>query len=326
VSSAIGGQSKREHAAPSGGMGHGKLLLFGEHAAVYGYPACGITLPLSATVEIREGGTGRWELPAMEEGRRETLERFLDHARGCLPKESPWGGRLAIESNLPEGVGFGSSAAWCVAFASAVTGEAPPSSTLWEAAHRAEGFFHGTPSGIDTGLALLDGLYSFLPKPPGLPAFEPLRGGPLHLIVGAVPREGTTRRLVGALRARLERGDSGARKAVERLGEVSARAIDALRAPQTDPGSLALLVNEAQELLAALGLSSRLLDEMVAAGRAAGALGGKLSGAGGGGAYYLLFADAESAARSLAPLKRKAIELGIGQESLLFTLSRPSEG
>jgi mevalonate kinase len=308
------------------GRGHGKLLLFGEHAAVYGYPACGITLPLFAAVEIWGGGTGRWELPVMEPGRRETLERFLDYARGWLPAGAPWGGRLAIESNLPEGIGFGSSAAWCVAFASAVTGEMPPSRTLWEAAHRAECFFHGTPSGIDTGLALLDGLYAFRPKPPELPAFERLRGGPLHLIAGAVPREGSTRRLVGALRARLEAGEAGTQKAVERLGEVSARAIDLLRAPHVDPRSLALLANEAQELLAGLGLSSRLLDEMVHAGVAEGALGGKLSGAGGGGAFYLLFADAETAAGALAPLKRRAGELAPGHEPPLFTVSRAPLG
>ena len=48
---------------------------------------------------------------------------------------------------------------------------------------------------------------------------------------------------------------------------------------------------EAHDELAALGVSTARLDELVAAARGAGALGAKLTGGGGGGAVIALAAD-----------------------------------
>ena len=47
------------------------------------------------------------------------------------------------------------------------------------------------------------------------------------------------------------------------------------------------------------------------AGREAGALGGKMSGAGGGGAFYLVFEDADSAAAGAEAVGREALKRGI---------------
>ena len=41
------------------GKAHGKLLLFGEHSAVYGHPAVGVSLPEQTTVRLDDcGGPG----------------------------------------------------------------------------------------------------------------------------------------------------------------------------------------------------------------------------------------------------------------------------
>lgn len=288
------------------GVGHGKLLLFGEHAAVYGRPACGITLPFTMSVQIIDTEAGGWQLSPAIGSMRERLAGFLASIDRDFPEHSLLRGLIEVESNIPIGSGFGSSAAWCIAFARAAFAGSLSQEELWLAAHRAERFFHGTPSGIDTGLALLEGLYALSPAPPALPTARRLRGLPLELIVGSTPREGSTRELVGALRARLEAGDEEARRLVDTLGNVSERAIEVLDQEKgevmTRIEELGTLANRAQRALASLGLSTRAAEELLDEGLRLGAVGGKLSGAGGGGAFYLLFRDPQAADRAFEEL------------------------
>ncbi len=80
--------------------------------------------------------------------------------------------------------------------------------------------------------------------------------------------------------------------------------------PQDNPALYALLSwhtrlsefagrEEAMRELRGVGLSTPGLDSLLAAGKRAGALGGKLSGAGGGGAFFLV-ADSARAAGEIA--------------------------
>ena len=77
-------------------------------------------------------------------------------------------GLLKVDSTIPRGMGFGSSAALCVAFVmaglSVLSGRLryPFRRNLWQLSNRAEKLFHGTPSGIDTGLSLLGGMQAFV--------------------------------------------------------------------------------------------------------------------------------------------------------------------
>ncbi len=64
---------------------------------------------------------------------------------------------------------------------------------------------------------------------------------------------------------------------------------------------------QAQERLAELELSTPELDALLEQGRRAGALGGKLSGAGGGGAFYLIFAEPQAALSAADLLRSFAI-------------------
>jgi mevalonate kinase len=60
---------------------------------------------------------------------------------------------------------------------------------------------------------------------------------------------------------------------------------------------LGRLAHDAQEVLHDLGLSTALLDALLKIGMGAGACGGKLSGAGGGGAFVLFCRAPEDARR-----------------------------
>lgn len=310
------------------GRGHGKLLLFGEHCAVYGYPACGLTLDMVMQVSlVRSGDPSRsgnsWILPPLPPEISAQIDAFLAGSRRLFPDETEWGGAIQVESDIPVGLGFGSSAAWCAAFVSAMSEGKSDLVARWKLAHEAEAFFHGTPSGIDTGLALLDGLYAFTPSPPELPEAERLRGGPLYLVAGAVPRRSSTRELVGGLKARLDREERGVRDTISKLGELSRDATALLRSRPTPHDVLGELARDAHALLSRLGLSTPLLDELIKTGIDLGATGGKLSGAGGGGAFYLVYGDHSSAEAGARALRARAAELRI--EVPIFAVSRPED-
>lgn len=296
------------------GTGRAKLLLFGEHAAVYGYPAVGVTLASCITIELQRDARGSWELEGVEETDRAGVQRVLGLLEGLVGGRGR-GGRAVLRSSIPRGLGFGSSAALCVAAASAVAPAGSDRRQVWAWAHEAERLFHGTPSGIDTGLSLLGGLYRFQPRPPALPEERRLRGLPLSLVVGAVPRLGNAGALIGALRERVAAGEAAATGRLERLGDIAVQAAELLDGPHEaaagPPRALGRLADEAQGLLAELGLASPELEMVLADGRAAGALGGKLSGAGGGGAFFLVFPDAASARAAAEGLRRSAAQQGL---------------
>mgnify|MGYP000444025005 CR=1 FL=1 len=76
---------------------------------------------------------------------------------------------------------------------------------------------------------------------------------------------------------------------------------------------------QARELIprAVAGEISRLLEE----GRAKGAFGGKLSGAGGGGAFFLICADPETARDAAAALRQLSGSLRLPTADTIYPLS-----
>jgi mevalonate kinase len=92
------------------------------------------------------------------------------------------------------------------------------------------------------------------------------------------------------------------------IGALVAEAEAALTAG--DRAAVGRLMNLNHGLLSALGVSTAGLDAAVHAARTAGALGAKLTGAGGGGCMVALVTDetAPAVASALAPLARATFE------------------
>lgn len=268
------------------GEARGKLLLFGEHAAVYGRPAVGLGVPWRLRLRF---------LPAHEGDETDAAAERLCDACRRIGADAPLAGALEARSEIPFGVGLGSSAALCVALARAMGGAAAPSGEreLWAVAHRAEHAFHGSPSGIDTGLALLGGVQRFAPAEPGsVPAAQPIAVRRIHLVAGFVPRRGDTAAHVAAVRQRMLAGDTEVRASIDRLGAVVEPACRLLAGPVADRAvRLGALADEADALLNGIGVGSPLVTELLAAARLAGATGGKISGGGGGGAFVAFVPD-----------------------------------
>ncbi len=314
------------------GSGWAKLLLFGEHAAVYGYSAVGLSLRTTLRVRLQPEVVECWKIVGAGKKDRakilEVLTLLADHsAQGS--ERNQGGGTLSLESEIPRGLGFGSSASLCVALAKAIADWRGGADTqrIWEWAHLGEKLFHGTPSGIDTGLALLGGLYNFQPHPPDLPDAERLTGMPLHLVVGAVPRARTAGALIGVLREKIAAGDGRVLDNLQRLGTLAGGAAEILRPRRIhreedraarDLGAFAW---EAQEALSRLNLSTPELDWLLEEGRLRGAAGGKLSGAGGGGAFYLIYPDSETAREAASALKQLSRVRRLATADSIYQLS-----
>lgn len=309
------------------GKGSAKLILFGEHAAVYGHPAIGLQLSEQTVVRIQAHAGKEWDLGRVQPADRQVMRELMNRLESALPELASSGrGFVEIESTVPRGVGLGSSAALCAAAAGAglafigadgMTGTA----RAWELAHQLERMFHGTPSGIDTGLSLLPGLTAFSPHPPALPESERIPSVLLVLVVAALPRAADCARLIRGIGDQVRAGVPAVSSAMAELGglarEARQRLLDwtAERAAGRSAGTASAiggLADRAMARLRDLGLSTRELDFLLEEGRRAGALGGKLSGAGGGGAFFLVVPDGETAAEITARVSRAALEAGIG--------------
>ena len=289
------------------GRATGKLLLFGEHAAVYGHPALGISLPWTLVLKVAptadgyDAATSRIDgsLLSLPEPLAATLDMPHMHAV------------VEIHSQIPIGLGFGSSAALCVAVERAMADAAalPRSATaVWRGAHERERVFHGTPSGADTTFATWPGV-GFLTWVRGsgaLPSYQPVLATELHLVVAAVPRRGDTKAHIAAVAQRIRAGDTETQSTLRRLGHCSTQARTILLGSGPPGMALGAVADRAQWLLAELGLGDPAQDQLLHDGRTAGASGGKLSGSGGGGACFLVCHDAPAATRVLDAIRTQA--------------------
>jgi mevalonate kinase len=173
---------------------------------------------------------------------------------------------------------------------------------LFEAAMAAERVFHGNPSGLDHAVAIHGGLMHFVRgNPPRMRSVA--LGGHFRLLVAQVEAGADTGRMVASVAA-LREAHPVARALCADIGALVAEAETALTAG--DQAAVGRLMNLNHGLLSALGVSTASLDAAVHAARAAGALGAKLTGAGGGGCMVALVTDdtAPAVAAALAPLAR----------------------
>jgi mevalonate kinase len=122
----------------------------------------------------------------------------------------------------------------------------------------------------------------------------------------------SAKRLIGGIRDHMLAGESATSKNLRELGNIADRAIGILeKGDVRRTADLGVLALRAQDTLKDLGLSTPILDMLLEKGKSAGALGGKLSGAGGGGAFFLLYPDAESAGEGADYLNSEAAAAGL---------------
>jgi mevalonate kinase len=270
------------------GFGHGKVILVGEHAVVHGHPALAAGISTGIAVEARAGteAASRLRVPAWNlqasTGDGTPVGRALEAIVRRL--EAP---ALDFEADarIPARAGLGSSAALATALAraaAAATGRSETSDAVDAAVAAAEEVFHGTPSGIDAAAAR-SGVTGRFTRASGWQPVPVLQKITLCIGLSGRPRDTAAQvAAVGRLRERLP----AAGEVLGLLGRLADDAAGALGKGDVD--GLGRIMDAAHGLLAALRLSSPELETLVHTARAAGAVGAKLTGAGGGGAVIAL--------------------------------------
>jgi mevalonate kinase len=267
------------------GYGHGKVILVGEHAVVYGHPA--VATGISAGISARAyPGAGRLTVPAW--GLEVVAGDRSDSGRALVAIIRSLGARsldFVVDAKLPAGAGLGSSAALAVAVAraaAAATGRPDSDPSIARAVAEAEAIFHGNPSGIDAA-ASLSGRTGRFTRRQGWRHIRVERD--LSLCIGLSGQRRDTATKIGAV-ARLREQGGVADEILAQLGELAENTVSALAG--ADTAALGGILTAAHRLLARLHLGSPEIDRLVEEARSAGAIGAKLTGAGGGGAVIAL--------------------------------------
>ena len=297
----------------------GKIILFGEHAVVYGRPA--IALPVAevratATIEPAPSGSGLM-LVAADIGKRLSLttaspyEPLAAAARITLAHLSlrEPDAILTIRSTIPIASGMGSGAAVATALVRALSsflGQPLKLKEISQLVFEVEKIHHGTPSGVDNTVVVYEQPVIFVP---GRPVDCLSVGAPIPLLIGDTGIRSSTRAVVEDVRLRWQREPARYDVLFDQIGDVVGQACHVIGAG--DIAGLGPLMDGNQALLMELGVSSAKLNDLVDAARYAGALGAKLSGAGRGGSMIALVEE-EFAADVEGALKDAGAESVIG--------------
>ena len=254
----------------------GKVILFGEHFVVHGNPAIVSSIDLRARVYAsrRPGPEVILESGAKENPAIEAAKHVLKLAGARL------GLSLRIESQIPQSVGLGSSAAVSVASAAAtmlLLGRRLNLEKIIEAAHVGERLVHYTPSGIDTSIAALGGAGIYDRRM----GYRRVEIGLHRLLIVNTGRQRKTGDLVRIVREFREENPEEFSRLSDEAKLIVEEALDALKSEDLE--RLGELMNRNQRLLRRIGVSSPEIEEAISLCLSAGAYGAKLTGAGGGG-------------------------------------------
>ena len=261
---------------------HGKVILLGEHAVVYGVPAIAAGIDRGAHAKARPSETAKLSIGDVEVAPDDGTD--LGQAFQALLADLESGPvDVRVECELPTGCGLGSSAAIAVAVARAITGK--DSARVQRAATAWEKVFHGNPSGIDVAAAALGGCLWFTRADGASPL---ALVAPLELAVAIAGPAASTKVMVDSVARLRERRPEIFQKTLDGIHSIVKNGRLAIEAG--DIVGLGRLFDLNQMLLAGWYVSTEEIEHACQIAREAGALGAKLTGAGGGGCVIALTA------------------------------------
>ncbi len=275
----------------------GKIILFGEHAVVYGRPALAVPVAqVHADVEIVDSSrAGIWieapdidlhaELNALPSGHplASVINKFFPHPNPSPNGRGTKGEGVAIKitSTIPVASGLGSGAAVTVALIRALSSflSRPLSDEqINQLAYEIEKLYHGTPSGIDNTVVTYAKPVYFIKGQP----IEIIKvGASFTIVIGDTAQAAPTKESVGDVHKLWNVDKVRWEKVFDKVGEITRQAKE--RTENGEWEGLGKLMNQNHALLQEMTVSSPELDKLVEAARSAGALGAKLSGGGRGG-------------------------------------------
>jgi mevalonate kinase len=277
----------------------GKIILFGEHFVIYGIKAvlCSTDKKITATsqfvdekiVRIRSS-LGESEikidsLDNLENVQQKFMKPFFHIAKKALMENSiKQGIEIIIESEIPPGVGLGSSSAACVAVTASVNGlfHRLSNEEIVKLSVEAERTIFEQNSGADSSVSTFGGLVSYDLKD----GFQriPSRND-LSFIISNSAQVHNTQDVVRQVRQFKEKKEDLFNKLCREEIDIVDNAIISLK--KNDLNKLGLLMLRNHELLKQIGVSTEKIDILIKEARKT-SYGAKITGAGGGGCIIAL--------------------------------------
>lgn len=283
----------------------GKLMLTGGYAVVHGQPAIVMAVDQRLSVTVKKNGQKTFHLFAPDLGIDTYSKTIDDLGKKKLPKAVRFveilyknflkkfpqseGINVSTDSEFSSSYGFGSSSAVTVAFAKALTFLYKINLTnkqLFEICYRSVIEAQGVGSGFDIAAAIWGGTLYYVS-----PAIivKPIKLDKLSLVVGYTGIKADTPTLIRMIDSELMRQPEKINKIFRDVGEISHNLEKNLSSH--DWPAIGGLLDDHQQQMRKLGVSSTELENLIEASMNAGALGATLSGAGGGDCMLALVND-----------------------------------
>jgi len=274
----------------------GKLMLFGEHAVVYGYPSIVTAVDQRVKVTLGFNGEDHIKVRAPQVGLSMYQKKLSLLGKQNVPKPVRFiellvknykdeiglkrGLDIVTESDFSVSFGFGSSAAVTVALAFALSkihNHNLGKRKLFDLCYKTVLDVQGVGSGFDLAAAIYGGTLYFVKAGKKI---KRISDTDYPLVVGYTGVKADTPSIVRQV-AEFKRNNSEmVEKIFKDIEKIVKKALDMFEAGNIK--SLGKLMDDNQRLLVRLGVSSEELDKLILASKDGGALGAKLSGAGGG--------------------------------------------
>jgi mevalonate kinase len=276
----------------------GKIILFGEHFVVYGIRAilCSIDKRITATSQFSDDKKIRIrsllgesemsiESPNLESVQHKFMKPFFYIAQKAIKENSMEHGiEITIESEIPAGVGLGSSSAACVAVTASVNGlfHKLSKNDVVKIAIQAERTIFEQNSGADSSVSTFGGLASYDLKN----GFQniPSRND-LSFVISNSTQVHDTQDVVKQVKNFKEENKELFNKLCDEEIEIVNNAIVSLE--KNNLSNLGSLMLRNHDLLKQIGVSTEKIDLLVNEAKKT-SHGAKITGAGGGGCIISL--------------------------------------
>ena len=322
-SKSIGNKSISETVSDSvEGIGHGKIILLGEHSVVYGRHAIAVPAPVNIRTKVQDTEDEillmipSWGVEYRLDKNPKKRQSFEKPAGLILDQMglSKKGMKIEVFSDIPRGMGLGGSAAIAVSIIKALNNHfklALNQDEINQMALESEKIAHGNPSGIDNTMATYG--HPLIFRNGDNPLIEPLNiNETFSILVGFSSTEGLTAKTVGIVRDLWKQNPGVYEKIFDEIDSLALQSIQAIQ--NNDFELLGQLMNINHGLLNTLQVSTPELERLIMIARESGALGAKLTGGGGGGAVIALCKDID--------ITKSAIE-SEGYETLVVEIHNP---